>query len=386
MAVTYRVDFEDTTGSIVAVFQDFRSLNLTSVISAKGSYQLTLSGFDSRIADIGDDYVMRVWMTDPSFGIDWLNIFNGLHKTFSDSLLTNGNRTFTSYGPALEELLDKTYILYPSGSSEAGKSGVASTVMLEYVSQNAGSGGTVNRDVTEQDVLSAATDPLIGGTWSGSRARKHLLTTIREISDFTRENNTAIVDKVDFRVNYLDDYSFEIEVGQIGRDLTTDGVGSDGSNSASNVPVIFAAELGNIQSETLSKSRYNESNVVAALGQGYGSDRRVEVASNATSVAASPVAQRETVVNSTESSTTADLLAAADARLKETISKQRFTVEPFKGGTVLFRDYFLGDFVSAQDFRTKTRVNKQLRSITINVSFGTTRVETIRTDFEDINA
>ena len=57
MAVTYRVDVEDTTGATVAVFQDFTSLNFTAAISAKGSYQLQLSGFDDRIDLIGDDYL-----------------------------------------------------------------------------------------------------------------------------------------------------------------------------------------------------------------------------------------------------------------------------------------------------------------------------------------
>lgn len=385
MAVTYRVDFENTSGSTVAVFQDFRSLNFTKIISAKGSYQLTLSGFDSRIIDIGDDYVIRVWMTDPTFGIDWLNVFNGLHKTFTDALLSNGNRTYTSYGPSLEELLEKTYILYPTGSSQATKSDIASTVMLAYVGENAGSSGDATRDTPVQDVLSLGADPILGGTWSGSKPRKHLLTTIREISDFTRENNLAIVDKVDFRVNYLDNYLFEFECGQLGRDLTTDGLGADGLNGAGNAPIIFSAELGNIQSERLSKSRYNEANTVVALGQGYRSDRRVEVAINADSVVASPVAQREVVINSAQSDTSADLAAAAQARLQEMISKPNFSFTPFKGSTVLFRDYFVGDFVTAEDFRTKTRSNKQLRAVTVNVNFSPTRVENISTEFEDVN-
>lgn len=387
MAVTYRVDVENNSGSTVAVFQDFNSLNFTQAISAKGDYQLTLSGFDSRISDIQDDSVVRVWFTDPTFGIDWVNIFNGLHKTFNDALLSNGRRTFTSYGPALEELLDKTYILYPSGSTFAVKSSAASTVMLAYVAENAGASGDATRDVTAQNVLSDAGDPVLGGTWSGSKPRKHLLSVIQEINDFTRENNTALADKVDFRVNYLENYLFQFECGALGIDRTTDGLtsGTGGQNGAGNAPVVFAAQQGNILSENRSRSRYNESNIVVALGQGYGSERRVQVATNAASVAASGVAQRESVVNAVQNDSLADLLATAQAKLETTIAKENFSFEPRKGAEVLYRDYFLGDYVTAEDFRTATRTNKQIRAITTTVNAGGTTVESISMQFEDVN-
>lgn len=388
MTVTYRVDIEDTTGSVVMVIEDFNSLNFTSRISGKGDYQLTLSGFDNRITDIKEDYLIRVWMTDPTFNIPWTNIFNGFHKTFVDSLLSNGNRTFTSYGPALEELLDKTYILYAAGTSQTDKSGAATTIIYEYVAENAGGSGGGTRDTPLQNTLSNAADLAIGGTWSGSEARKNLLTTIRNISQFTRENNTLITGKVDFQVNYLDDFNFEFQAGQIGVDRTTDGLTptSNGLNGASNVPVIFSALQGNIQSETRSKSRYNEANTVVALGQGQGTSRVVQVSQNGLSVALSPVAQREAITNASQNTTASDVLAAAEAKLDELIARGKFNFQPRKSGEVLYRDYFLGDYITAEDFRTNTRVNKQIRAISINVSPGQTEVENIRMEFEDINA
>jgi len=386
MPVLYRVDIENSAGSTVAIFEDFRSLSFTQRISAKGEYQLTLSGFDSRIGEIQDDSIVRIWFQDNTFGIDWLNIFNGIHKTFSDSLSPNGQQIYTSYGPAMEELLEKTWILYPTDSAQANKSGAASSVMLSYVYENVGAGGTASRDYPAQNLVTLAADPILGGTWSGSKARKNLMATIREISDFTRENNAAITDKVDFRVTYLGGFQFQFEVGQLGIDRTTEGlhIGSGGLNAAGNAPLIFSAQLGNIQSERLSRSRYNEANVVVALGQGYGSDRRVEVATDTDSLAVSGIAQRESVVNSVQSDTAADLVGSAKAKLKELVSKEQFNFNPRRGAQVLYRDYFLADFVTAQSNRSGVRVNKQLRSISTSVNPDGEEVDEIRMEFEDI--
>lgn len=385
MPALYRVDVENSAGSTVAIFEDFRSLSFTQWISAKGDYQLTLSGFDSRITEIQADSIIRIWFKDDTFDIDWLNIFNGIHKTFSDSLNANGQRIYTSYGPAMEELLDKTMILYPTGSAQAVKSGAASTVMREYVRENVGAGGDASRDIAAQNLVTLADDPIIGGTWSGSKPRKHLLSTIREISDFTRENNSAIAAKVDFRVNYLGTFQFEFEVGQLGTDRTTDGLTTSGLNAAGNSALIFSAQQGNIQSERNSQSRFNESNVVVALGQGYADERRVQLATNASSLAVSGLAQRESVVNSVQSDTLADLLAAAQAKLKELVSKGEFSFQPRRGAEVLYRDYFLGDFVTVQAFRSGTRLNKQLRSISTQVSADGAQLDKINMAFEDVN-
>jgi len=385
VAVRYRVDFENHSGTVVAIFQDFRSLNFTAAISRKGSYQLTLSGFDSQIDAIREDYLMRVWMDDVAEGIDWTNVFVGIHKTFNDTLTQTGNRTYTSYGPSLEELLEKTYILYPSGTAQSTKSGVASTVMHAYVAQNVGPDGTASRYSAAQNLLGAATDPVLGGQWSGSASAENLLETMQAISDFTREKQTLIANKVDFRVNYLGGYTFQFEAGQIGADRTTDGlVTGSPLNGAGNAPIIFAAELGNILSESRSESRYNEINTVVGLGRNLGENRTVQVAQDTNSASISPLAVREGIINASQNTTTAGVLAAAEGKVKELVSKERFSFEPRKGAQVLFRDYFLGDFVTAESYRTRTRVNKQLRSLTINVSGGRDQIEQTRMEFEDV--
>lgn len=385
MAVVYRVDLEDTTGTVVAQFQDFRSLNIVMVWNGKGRYQLVLSGFDDRIRLFGEDFLVRVWMRDVAENIDWLNIFTGIHKTPSESLNSNGNRGFQSFGPAPEELLAQAEILYFAGEdSKARKSGVSSTVMHEYVQENIGTLATLaNGRIVDHvlSVLSQAPDTATGPTWDGSRAFKNLLDIIREIAVYSREQGDAI----DFRVNYLGGYLFEFEAGKLGVDRTTTGLDpTTGLNGAGNVPVVFAPQFGNVSSLNQSKSRFNESNVVIALGQGEGDQRGVQVAIDAISTTVSPIAKRESTINSTDDPTNSELLAVADAALRERIAEEKINFVPRRGAQIFFRDYFIGDFVTAENLQG-IRFDKQIIGATIGVApTDTGDVENISLEFADV--
>lgn len=382
MTFRYRVDIEDTSGDVVASIENFTSLEFTKGLSIKGDYQLVLSGFDERIDLVEDDYLIRVWHADPAFDIDWTEVFTGIHKTFTDALLQNGNRTWTSYGPSLEEIVDKAYILYDSGTPEVSKSGAASTVMYAYVEENVGASATTanGRDVAHVNPISNAPDLGEGPAWAGGRARKPLMQVLKEIQQYSVEKS----DQIDFRVNYLGSYTFQFQAGALGVDRTTDGLDpSTGKNGAGNTPVVFAAIQGNVQRMTRSKSRYNEANTIVALGQGIGAGRATAVSQDAASIAASSIAQREGTVNAADVDND-DLQEVADARLDETLAKEKLNFTPKKGAEVLWRDYFPGDFVTAEDFRDQTRRSKQIRSVTVRISGSGQRNERVTMEFVDV--
>lgn len=380
MSLSYRVDLESNTGVLLEQFNDFIALQITGIWNGKGNYRLTLSGFDDRVLSFEKDSIVRVWRKD--IGTDWLNIFNGIHKTFDDSLESAGQRIYTSFGPALEELVAKAMILYPSGSPQARKIGACTTVMYSYVEENVGTSATAanGRDIDHVNPIVNAIDPSDGPNWSGSNSRKNLLSTLQAITAFSREQG----DPVDFRVNYLGGFNFQFEAGKLAVDRTAPNDPTQPLNPAGNVPVIFGVNYGNVQDIGSSESRFNESNVVIALGQGNTDSRDIGIAINAGSVGASAIAQRESTINATRDSQQNDLDAVASARLQERIAENKlfFTSRPNTAQS-FFVDYNLGDLVTGEDLRGN-RQNKQIVKYVVNVRNGGDDVENIRLEFSDI--
>ena len=387
MTVRYRVDIEDHSGMAVASFKDFLSLDVEIKIADKGDYQLTLSGFDERIGLIQDDYLMRVWMTDPAYGIPWTNVFTGIHKTVVDNFFSNGRKTWVSYGPACEEILEKEYIAYPSGVSQSKVDPLdgtpLSTVMYRFVRENVGDLATVanGRFYDAVNPVILGIDLGQGPSWTGSRAQKPLLGVLQELRQYSIEQG----DPIDFEMVYVGGYQFEFRAGKIFADRTTDGLtaSSNGLNGAGNAPVIFGPQYGNVSSATRSKSRYAEINLAVALGQGVGEKRQYAVVKNPGSIAASPIAQRSVMVNATNQRLEGELIAVGVARLDENKAEEKYRFEARRGAQVLWRDYFPGEFVTVEDFRSGARYNRQLVGVSLKVDGDGELVEEIRMRFED---
>lgn len=387
MTVRYRVDIEDHSGVAVASFKDFLGLDVEIKIGDKGDYQLTLSGFDERVALILDDYLMRVWMTDPAYGIPWTNVFTGIHKTVVDNFFSNGRKTWLSYGPACEEILDKENIAYPSGVSQSKIEPLAgtpvSTVMYRFVRENVGDLATVanGRFYDGVNPVTLGIDLGQGPSWTGSRAQKPLLGVLQELRQYSIEQG----DQVDFEMRYAGGYQFEFWAGKIFTDRTANGLtaSSNGLNGAGNAPVIFAPQYGNVSSATRSKSRYTETNLVVALGQGVGEKRQYAVVKNPGSIAASPIAQRAVMMNATNQRLAEELVAVGVARLDENRAEEKYRFEARRGAQVLWRDYFPGDFVTVEDFRTGQRYNRQLVGVSLKVDGDGEQVENVRMRFDD---
>lgn len=403
MSVRYRIDIENPGGNNFLSLTNFLTLDFDWLLNDKGSYILTLSGFEPDVELIEEDAIIRVWMADPVFGIDWLNVFNGVHKTFVDSFLSNGNQTWTSYGPSLEEIVDKEEISYAAGSSQANKSAVATTVMYEFVRENVGDLATVanGRRYDATNPIFNGPDLAQGPNWSGGRSQRRLLNVLQEIHEYSVDEG----DQVDFRVDYLENYQFRFMAGKLGIDRTATGLTS-GLNAAGNVPVILGPRYGNVRSATRSKPRYNEVNTIIALGRGRGTNRRFQLAKANLAAAVSPIAQRSASVNVAGygNLTDDDILAEAQARLDAALARESLSVEPRKANDAawinklpvgllsledlraetLWKDYFPGDFVTTEDFRTGVRFNQQLQRVSVQVRPSNTRVETIRMGFVDV--
>ena len=161
---------------------------------------------------------------------------------------------------------------------------------------------------------------------------------------------------------------------------------SNGLNGAGNAPVIFGPAYGNVLSFYKSGSRYSESNAVTVIGQGTDLLRDNITATDTISASRSPIAKRERVVNAnniTEGDAAA-LAARALAALDQYKGRVKINFVPKRGAQILFRDYFLYDLITAEDF-DGNRYNKQITEISITVKeTKNALIETQAIRFSDI--
>lgn len=379
MAVEYRVDLRDLTGATVAQFKQFMALEFNSKWCDKGNYQFTISAYDARFRLFQPDFLVDVWMRDPEESIPWRVVFTGIHKTAVKALAPDGSRAFSSYGPCVNELIDKETILWPAGSSQAQKSGLVSTVMTEFIRENIGPGALAasGRDLDGGvSGLILGVDPLVGPVWDGARARKPLLAVMRDLAAYAAQAGND----VDFRIVAGAGYTWRFECGKLGADRTTIGLDpSTGLNAAGNVPVVFSEARGNILSYTRSLSRYNTATSVVALGRGLNDRRETAIAENPLDVAVSPIARRTRTASATNQ-TGAGLQAVAEARLHELAPGEKFDFTPRKSGQILWRDYWLGDYITAED--DGDEFHKRLVGLKVRVSGD--QVEDITAEYRDL--
>jgi len=381
VALIYRVDLENTTGSTLAVIKNPTSFECNISIGGKGNYQLVLSGFDDVVNSFTPDIIIRFWRNDTDAGNGWINVFNGIHKTVSKSLTQSGNKTFTSYGPDSNELLDKAYILYAPNSAQSNKTNFATTAMIEFVRENIGSQALVSngRRLNGTNPITIGGSSGLGPSWGDESAGKHLLTVLQNIRDFSKQLGTQI----DFEVQYLGNYQWLFVCGNLYVDRTNVGLNPNtGRNGSGNVPVVFSPLYNNVETFYESLSRYNEVNAVVSLGSGVGALQQFAAIRNLTSVSQSAIAQRETIVNSNDSSL-AQLTNVAQSALYEHVATPKVSFSPLLNAVKLWKDFLPGDFITAMN-EDREEFHQQLvgTSLRVSQSAGGSTVEQLNLDFE----
>lgn len=377
----YRLDIEDTHGLYAGTTRNFINLSFNIRIGAKGDYQLIVSGLDTDlIRSFDDDFIVRVWRKDTG---DWINVFNGIHKTLSLSYEQNGKRLFNSYGPDSHELLEKTQVLYPNSLPQADKVGIGSNVILEYARENIGAQALQTNGRYRDNVLPVVIVGYggIGATWAGNWANKNLLELCQDVRDFSIQSGVQL----DYEMKYFGGYVWHFRVGNLYTDRTTRGLtNTTHLNGAGNVPVVFSPKHNNVKSFTYSKSRYNESNAVVGLGSGVGTLRETAVLIDGAN--RTPISARESVVNFQDLTGQA-LIDGVRTTLRESVAKPNIGFEPILSDIQLWRDLFPGDFITVIDFGGN-EYHMQLTGVSMDVSQGeggSNTIERPNLTFTDIN-
>lgn len=361
MAADYLVNLYDTTGAKIAVFDAWTSLTFTHSLNGYSTHQFIMNGGDSRIDLFTKDCLFEVMRRNQEYTIAWYTEYIGFHRTPQRQITETGRRLFTSYGRGLLDLIHRRTILHYANSTGSNKSGMAETVIKEFVDENAGPGAVSPPRLRVGTLAGLAVQATagLGGTWTGARAFHNLLEIIAEIAgqadlvfDVIRTGTLTFL----FRV-----YAPE--------DRTNTGlVPSTGLNAAGNVPIIFAPEMGNMATPSLTNSATEEVTTIVVLGQGQ-EENRTFVVRQSSAFADSPWNDIEDSRDARQESSIAGLESYGDEVLHDTQAQENFNCQIIQTPSCAYgRDYFLSDLIISR-FDAIER-EKQIIAISVNVADG----------------
>lgn len=363
MSARYKIHLKDQTGTLVAIIDDFTNLQISHRLNSIGTYNFQMDAEDPVTALFELDGQVEIYRSDAQYGIDWYLEFEGFHRNFTKETFENGRQTYTSYGRSYNDLLNRRHILYYSQTAYASKSGVAETVMKEFVDENAGPSAT-NPPRLANGVtlgLSMEADAARGENWEGSKAWQNLMTVCQQI---------AIVGNIDFNIvgTGAQTFTFMTYLGQLGTDRTNDGLSLiTGLNGAGNAPVIFSLPKGNMEVPSYSEKRMNEKNAFLVLGSGIGDERDTEIRTDASAIDDSPWNRMEGTKDARNFSTAAGYQSVGDAALEDNQAEKLFNFKTLQVPSTLYgQHYFFGDKVTA--FYDDVEEDKKIVAVDILVN------------------
>lgn len=371
----YDIYFFDHSATRVFLLQGFKYLEFHQRVSSPWNSVMriesaaedpVLINFFRNILE--RDFITEVWRTDEVTG-DRDLVYEGFHRTLIDQVKNSGIVVFTLYGVGYSQLLKRRIILPITGQEYNSKSGVAETVMRDFVSDSAISPVDADRIISG---LSNDIDVAVGSTAEYSARYTNLFTVISRLAeqggvDFGVTKDTTVG-------------TFLFEVRELWGTDKTHG------NSDGNVPVVFDVTLGNMLIPILSKNGGDEVNFVYIGGQQQGVSRIIETRQDAAAVAASPWNRHENFVDARSEDDTDGLQTRGQAVLDEQGYKEVLTFNVQQtAGTRWIRDWVLGDLITAR--YAGQQFHKKIVEVTTQVSAGESgeaQIEGISVEMEDV--
>lgn len=385
----YKVRLYDPQKTLVAEFDDWRSLQFFKRINSGGSFTLIINGTDTKTTLFESDGFLEIWRRVPGL-IDWYLEYGGIVENFFDSTFENGNRQFVITGSGYTELLGRRFIMYQPGSiTVAGVSGGAlksstpGAVMREFVEENIGDNATIAFGRVGNGVIDNITYAIADvatPTFDGDRSAKNLLAVIQEIANFGG---------VDFEFLSGDPLAgvptwvFRTAGGQIGSDRSTTGLDpTTGRNAAGNFPVIFSVENGNVSGIRYSVRNAGTMNVAFVIGTGVGQGLEIEERPATPTIGIS----RREGVRSARTEVQAGQQTVGDTTLEELQAEDTLEWDYLQQENTLYGlHFFLGDTVTGQlRFPDGSIISRDKRIVGVSATIASNGQENLRFDFADV--
>ena len=375
----YTIYFFDHTGTRIILLDDYEYMEYTQRLNDSWNHiiRMNMSPEDDRLvffratdsaeAGLVRDYIIEVYRIDPVLGTTEL-VYEGFNRTLVDQVKQDGSVVLTLYGTGYTHLLKRRIIIPPAEQESSVKTGVAETVIKDFVTDQAISPTDATRII---DGLANETDAGAGGTAEYSARYTNL---------FTAVSRCAEQGSVDFGITKDTTVgTFLLQVRELwGTDRRV-------GNSTGIAPTIFDVTLNNMIIPISSTSGDGEVNHVYVGGQGQGVDRTVAEYSDATAEAISPWNRHEAFVDARSESTADGLETRGTAYLEahKVVTTLSFNIQQTLG-TRWLRNWELGDIVTAR-YASKT-FTKKIVEVSVVVSAGETgssMIEVISAELEE---
>lgn len=354
--------YSPTSGGLLAIFDDWRFLQVEKYLNSYDIVTFAIDGNDPRVSLFTLDAIIEVWRRIDRVGAQWYRECTSLHRSPQKQLTDNQHAIFTSYSRGLVDFIRRRSLGYYANTIFTLKSGPGETVIKQFVNENAGPGATIATRIVDGVTLGLTieSDSGLGAVWSGARSWQGLLEVIQEVSLLT---------SVDFTID---------RVGESGRDFIFrtgyPQLGTDRTNT-----LVFSPSIGNMLAPSYTLSRTEEITRVIVLGQGQESSRRI-IVREAAEIADSPWNVIETSADARNQNTISGMEIVGDLQLVKSKAQESFTFDVLQiAGIQYGADYFVGDRVSAGFADVST--TKKIVSAKLNISEGR---ETIAIEFADI--
>lgn len=297
---------------------------------------------------------------------------NGLRTLVTDTawLLRKIRRVIDNRGQTWTELtaysanylLSARGIAYQSTSAESAKTGAADDVIKAYVRENIGplvtdAARQLGQVVVEEDETLGATVDMVAG-W-----RDNLLTVCQEVAEASATAGTYVA--FDMVASTNSTWTFATYTGQRGIDRRF-------PNGAS--PLLLGPDYGNIADIEYVVDWTDAATFAYALGQGLGTRRKYQTASDDRRISESPYGRKEVYVEAGNATTTAQLTSAAQAAVRAGRPKQTFKARIIETPATRYGVHWnWGDFVTVTAFGQT--INARIDAVSVTVEQGQETVD-----------
>lgn len=315
------------------------------------------------------DWILEAYRTDEARGIKD-KVYEGFNRTTVDQVNSHGAVLITMYGVGFTHLLTRRIVLPPEGEENSTKSGVAESIIKEFIDEQMVNPVNPARVMTG---LSIEADAGAGDVAEYSARYTNLNTVVTRCAEQGR---------LDFGIVGGDTTAtFEFQARPLwGEDRRF------GFTPAGTAPVVFDLFLNNMEIPIFSKSGGDEKNLVYVGGPGQGVEREILEMSLTDDVAVSPWNRQEAFVDARNQEGVDGMTTTGQAYLNDNRYLEKFTFNMRQtDGTRWLRDWGLGYLVTSRYFNEQ--FNKKIIEVGVIISAGETgssQEEVITAEMEDI--
>lgn len=281
--------------------------------------------------NVGRDWLVEIYRTDPITKIK-TRVYDGFNRTLVLQTTGSGAVQTSLYGSGFTDLLRRRIVLPAANSDILSKSGIAETVIKEFIDETCVSSSDADRNFSG---LSIEADQGWGGLVSYSARYTNLFTVV---------SNCAEDGGLDFgiiRGTSLRTFIFKVAKlwGTDRRDENFDG----------NTPVIFDFNFDNMIIPISSDNTSEERTVAYVGGAGSGNARLVVEVEDLATVDQSPWNRHETFLDARLLETERELENVGRVYVQNNRGKQSLTFNINQApGSRWITDWNLGDLVTAK--------------------------------------